>query len=47
MIAMFLMLSGCAAFGNRRVPRDRFNYNEALAESAREQMLLNIIQLRF
>lgn len=44
---MFLMLSGCAAFGHRRVPRDRFNYNEALAESAREQMLLNIIRLRY
>jgi hypothetical protein len=47
MIAAVFMLSGCAVFGHRRVPRDRFNYNEALAESSREQMLLNIIRLRY
>ena len=47
MIAALFVLSGCAVFGHRRVPRDRFNYNEALAESSREQMLLNIIRLRY
>jgi hypothetical protein len=47
MIAALFVLSGCAAFGHRRVPPDRFNYNEALAESSREQMLLNIIRLRY
>ncbi|MGD8980830.1 MAG: hypothetical protein PVF42_04500 [Desulfobacterales bacterium] len=45
--AVFFVLSGCAAFGHRRVPADRFNYNEALAESSREQMLMNIIRLRY
>jgi len=47
MIAVLFVLSGCAGFGHRRVPPDRFNYNEALAESSREQMLLNIIRLRY
>lgn len=47
MIAALFVLSGCAAFGHRRVPPDRFNYNEALAASSREQMLLNIIRLRY
>ncbi|MFC1516902.1 hypothetical protein ACFL7E_09140 [Thermodesulfobacteriota bacterium] len=46
-IAVLFVLSGCASFGHRRVPPDRFNYNEVLAESSREQMLLNIIRLRY
>lgn len=41
------VLSGCTAFGHRRIPSDRFNYNEALAASAKEQMLLNIIRMRY
>jgi hypothetical protein len=32
MTAAFFVLSGCAAFVHRRVPADRFNYNEALSE---------------
>ena len=46
-IAAVFVLSGCAVFGHRRVPPDRFNYNEALAESTRDQMLLNIVRLRY
>jgi hypothetical protein len=29
------------------VPRDRFGYNEALAESSRHQMLLNLVRIRY
>ncbi len=44
--ALFV-LSGCASFGPRRVPSDRFNYNEALSTSAKQQMLLNIVRMRY
>jgi hypothetical protein len=46
-VAALLLLSGCAAQGAKRVPRDRFDYNAALAHSAREQMLLNIVRSRY
>lgn len=39
--ALFL-IAGCAAQGAKRVPRDRFDYNAAIAQSTREQMLMNI-----
>ncbi|MBE9582033.1 MAG: hypothetical protein IMF18_10485 [Proteobacteria bacterium] len=41
------VLSGCAAFGPRHIPRDRFSYNEALAKSTRDQMLLNLVRIRY
>lgn len=41
------VLSGCSAFGPRHVPRDRFSYNEALAKSTRDQMLLNLVRIRY
>jgi uncharacterized protein YceK len=41
------VLSGCASLGPRRVPSDRFNYNEAVAQSTQEKMLLNIVRHRY
>ena len=38
--AAVFVISGCAAQGAKRVPRDRFDYNAAIAQSTREQMLL-------
>jgi hypothetical protein len=46
-VAAMALISGCAAQGAKRVPRDRFDYNAALAHSAREQMLLNIVRSRY
>ena len=46
-VAVLLLIAGCAAQGAKRVPRDRFDYNAALAHSAREQMLLNIVRSRY
>ncbi len=47
-IAAFLtVISGCAAQGAKRVPADRFDYNAAIAQSTREQMLLNIVRSRY
>jgi hypothetical protein len=41
------LLNACTSFGSRTVPRDSFNYNEALAQSRNQQMLLNIVRLRY
>ena len=40
-------LSGCKTLGPISIPADRFNYNLASAQSANEQMLLNILRLRY
>lgn len=40
-------LNGCSSLGSGNVPADRFNYNAAIAKSRNEQMLLNIIRLRY
>jgi hypothetical protein len=45
--AAVFVISGCAAQGAKRVPRDRFDYNAAIAHSTREQMLLNIVRSRY
>jgi hypothetical protein len=45
--AALFLISGCAAQGARRVPADRFDYNAAIAQSTREQMLLNIVRSRY
>jgi hypothetical protein len=44
--ALFLIV-GCAAQGAKRVAADRFDYNAAIAQSTREQMLLNIVRSRY
>jgi hypothetical protein len=42
-----LMLAGCASIGPQSVPRDRVGYANALSDSWKEQMLLNIVRLRY
>ena len=46
-VAAWLTLPACNAIGPRQVSLDRFNYNEAIATSANEQMLLNVVRLRY
>ena len=46
-VAAMALITGCAAQGAKRVPRDRFDYNAAIAQSTREQMLLNIVRSRY
>ena len=38
---------GCATSAPVTVRRDRFNFNDAGAESTKEQILLNIVRLRY
>jgi len=41
------VLAGCQSQGPGRLPGDRFDYNQAVATSAKEQMLLNVVRLRY
>ena len=40
-------LSGCSSFGPRTVPTDKFDYNGAIAESQQQELLLNLVRLRY
>ena len=42
-----LLVAGCASIGPGSVPRDRVGYANALSDSWKEQMLLNIVRLRY
>jgi hypothetical protein len=47
LIILCLLLPACGRFGPRQIPRDSFNYNEAIARSSNEQMLVNLVRLRY
>ena len=42
-----ITMSACSRFGHKVLPLDNFNYNEAIASSSNEQMLLNLVRLRY
>jgi hypothetical protein len=40
-------LSGCAGIGPHTVARDRFEYTGAISDSWKQQMLYNIVKIRY
>lgn len=46
-VLLLASLSGCANLGSERLVQSRFNYNSAIGDSWKEQMLLNIVKMRY
>jgi hypothetical protein len=46
-IVFAIALTGCQSFGPHTVAADRFDYSSAIADSWKQQTLLNIVKLRY
>ncbi len=46
-VLLLPLLAACTGVGHRAVPRDQFNYNEAIARTRNQQLLLNLVRLRY
>lgn len=46
-VACLVLASGCASVGPRTVATDRFDYSTAIADSWKQQALLNIVKMRY
>ena len=46
-LVAILWFTGCTHIGPQALPRDRFDYNTAIADSWKQQTLLNIVKLRY
>lgn len=47
LFASTFAFAGCASRGPEVIPIDRFNYNASIANSMQEQLLLNIVRMRY
>ena len=46
-VAVALVTIGCSSFGPQTITKDRFNYTTVLSDSWKDQMLLNIVKIRY
>ena len=44
---LFISLAGCATIGGRKIEPDRASFTNAIGESWKSQMLLNIVKIRY
>jgi hypothetical protein len=47
MALAMLYLAGCATIGPQSIARDRFRYTDAISDSWKRQMLLNMVKIRY
>jgi hypothetical protein len=47
LILVTLFCVACTSMGPQTIPNDQFNYNDAIANASREQMLNNLIRMRY
>lgn len=46
-LSVLTATAGCGSLGPSSIPRDRFDYNRAIADSWKRQALLNIVKVRY
>ena len=44
---LFAFITGCGGYGGTILPNDRTSYNEAIQKSNMEEMLLNLVRMRY
>jgi hypothetical protein len=42
-----LFFAGCSSIGTRTITSDRFDYNAAISDSWKDQMLINLVKIRY
>lgn len=47
LLALAFLLSGCADFGQAELRHDQLEYSQSLSESTKNQVLVNIVRLRY
>lgn len=47
LLTVIATVVACSSVGPRTVPQDQFNYNAAIAESSQQQLLVNLVRLRY
>jgi hypothetical protein len=46
-VGLMLVTTACATIGPKTIPRDQFDYGTAIANSGKEQLLFNVVRLRY
>jgi hypothetical protein len=46
-VALLLLATSCASVGPKTIPRDQFDYGTAISNAWKEQLLFNVVRLRY